>query len=85
MAKDLDQNIDRNAWGQIVAHELTAFQCSEAGLRVVMRLEWLEPRTGKRPRARSVQLHLDPDTAKQIGQNLLRVAPSHGISGAGSA
>lgn len=82
-----DQNgWDRSPRGTILAHPMTGFQASEQGLTVVLRVEWTESVPGStRRRERSVQLHLPPETAAEIGRNLVRIAPQHGAPSEGKA
>ncbi len=74
---DEPDGLDRDQHGRIIAHKLTALQTSEQGLVVFVRMEWAEDRPRKPPRARSVQLYLPPDAAREIGENLVRVAGQH--------
>lgn len=76
---------DRRPNGNIYAHPMTGFQISEQGLTVAVRLEWTEPQPGGYRRAKSVQLHLPPEAAMDIANNLARVAPQHGPKPKGSA
>lgn len=66
---------DRTKRGTIMANPLTSFQSSEGGLRLIWRLEWTEAKPGSTlRRAKSVQLHLDAETALQIGEEIVRSA-----------
>ena len=69
---------DRDPRGNFVMHPLTAFQATEEGVVVCMRIEWDEVK-GTRRKKKSVQVYLQAQDALAVGQNLVRVAPRHGI------
>lgn len=71
--ENFGQNIDRDERGRVIAHPLVAMQTSEQGLAVFVRLEWTESQEAK-----SVQLFLSPEDAREIGESLVRVAAQHG-------
>lgn len=67
-----NDGMTRNARGEIVAHPIKAFQSSIGGLATVWRIEWTEDRAhSKKPSAKSVQLYMDPNTARQIAYKIL--------------
>jgi hypothetical protein len=70
-----DDGWERTSKGTIFAHPLTSFQSTEGGLVVVWRLEWIEAKPGSaRQRAKSIQVHMDANTALQIGEKIVRGA-----------
>ncbi len=81
-----DDGMTRDAKGMIIAHPIKAFQSSIGGLATVWRIEWTEDRShSKKPRAKSVQLYMDPNTARQIAHKILDETDPLPPQAAGSA